>query len=288
MAILLAAGLFAGCSDGQSGGASTSPAASVIGTTNTLVAQEELKPVDNSSHKPGFQLEPPQEGEEIAVITLKSGEEFKLRFFPDEATKAVYNFKMHALNGYFDGLTFHRIIQNFMIQGGDPSGDGSGGESIWKEDFADEFSAKLLNLDGAVSMANRGPGTNGSQFFINNTQSPVKDWSNYEEGFKVYKQSPESFLASYSTWPDMDKMNQDIRKLYEENGGNPNLDGYYSVSQRGHTVFAQVFEGMEDVTKISQVETNENDKPLTDVVIEKVEIVIYGSGASESSSAASK
>ena len=108
-------------------------------------------------------------GEEIAVITMASGESIKLRFFPDEAPKAVYNFKLHALKGYYDGLTFHRVIQGFLIQGGDPAGNGTGGESVWGESFEDEFNANLLNLDGAVSMANSGANTNGSQFFINNT-----------------------------------------------------------------------------------------------------------------------
>lgn len=76
-----------------------------------------------------------QEGEEIAVITVKGYGEIKVRFFPDEAPKAVENFTTHAKEGYYDGLTFHRVIADFMIQGGDPKGDGTGGESIWGEGF---------------------------------------------------------------------------------------------------------------------------------------------------------
>ena len=76
------------------------------------------------------------------------------------------NFLTHAENGYYDGMIFHRVIQDFMIQGGDPTGTGMGGESIYGAEFEDEFSMNLFNLRGALSMANAGPNTNGSQFFI--------------------------------------------------------------------------------------------------------------------------
>ena len=137
----------------------------------------------------GYQLDMPQAGEEIGVITMETGEVIKLRFFPEAAPKAVYNFKRHALEGYYDGLTFHRIIENFMIQGGDPSGDGTGGESVWGSAFEDEFSPNLLNIDGAVSMANSGPNTNGSQFFINCTGGAVPDWVGYEQTYAMYEQN---------------------------------------------------------------------------------------------------
>ena len=125
-------------------------AAEVIGTADTILPKTELKQQTNRE-KIGYQLNLPVKGEEIAVITMASGESIKLRFFPDEAPKAVYNFKLHALKGYYDGLTFHRVIQGFMIQGGDPAGNGTGGESVWGESFEDEFNANLLNLDGANS-----------------------------------------------------------------------------------------------------------------------------------------
>ncbi|WP_418565163.1 peptidylprolyl isomerase, partial [Neglectibacter timonensis] len=155
---------FGGCSSNKD-----TAAAEVIGTADTILPKTELKQQTNRETI-GYQLNPPVKGEEIAVITMASGESIKLRFFPDEAPKAVYNFKLHALKGYYDGLTFHRVIQGFMIQGGDPAGNGTGGESVWGEPFEDEFNANLLNLDGAVSMANSGANTNGSQFFINNTE----------------------------------------------------------------------------------------------------------------------
>ena len=111
------------------------------------------------------QLDPPEKGEEIAVIHTSMGD-IKVKFFPDEAPKAVENFKTLAKDGYYDGITFHRVINDFMIQGGDPTGTGTGGESIYGGAFEDEFSPDLYNFRGALSMANSGMNTNGSQFFI--------------------------------------------------------------------------------------------------------------------------
>jgi cyclophilin family peptidyl-prolyl cis-trans isomerase len=95
----------------------------------------------------------------------------EIEFFAAEAPTAVENFRLLAEHGYYDGLTFHRIVRGFMLQGGDPSGDGTGGESAWGDTFADEINEEsALYRDGyrrgLIAMANRGPNTNGSQFFI--------------------------------------------------------------------------------------------------------------------------
>ena len=111
------------------------------------------------------QLDKPQKGETMAVMHTSMGD-IAIRLFADKAPKTVENFTTHAKNGYYDGLKFHRVINDFMIQGGDPRGNGTGGESIWGGSFADEFDVELHNLRGALSMANAGPNTNGSQFFI--------------------------------------------------------------------------------------------------------------------------
>jgi len=102
----------------------------------------------------------------IAVMKTTKGDiEIELR--PDIAPKAVENFVTHSKNGYYDGLIFHRIIKNFMIQGGDPTGTGRGGESIWGKPFKDEFASNaVFDKAGILAMANSGPNTNGSQFFI--------------------------------------------------------------------------------------------------------------------------
>lgn len=194
-----------------------------------------------------LQLQPPASGEEIAVITTTMGV-IKIRFFPEYAKKAVENFKTHSRNGYYNGLSFHRVINDFMIQGGDPNGTGSGGQSIWGKPFEDEFNPSLHNLRGALSMANSGPNTNGSQFFI--VQAKSVD-PKFMDALKA---------ADRQSYPE------DIVEAYGKIGGTPWLD--YK-----HTVFGQIFEGMDVVDKIASVEVDENDKPVTPVKIVKIEIV---------------
>jgi len=103
----------------------------------------------------------------------------EIEFFPSDAPKAVENFRLLAEHGYYDGLTFHRIVRNFMIQGGDPKGDGSGGQSAWGPPFEDEINpASALYRGGyrrgLIAMANSGPNTNGSQFFILHRDYPLQ------------------------------------------------------------------------------------------------------------------
>src|SRR3954471_2802683 len=105
-----------------------------------------------------------------AVIDTDKGA-IEIELLPAEAPKAVENFRLLAEHGYYDGLTFHRIVKGFMIQGGDPAGNGTGGESAWGGKFSDEIKAgseiyKRGYKRGVVAMANAGANTNGSQFFI--------------------------------------------------------------------------------------------------------------------------
>ncbi|MCF6462577.1 peptidylprolyl isomerase [Clostridium sp. Cult1] len=196
------------------------------------------------------QLELPKKDEEIIVMETNYGT-IKIRLFPEIAPKAVENFKTHVENGYYDGLTFHRVIEDFMIQGGDPIGNGTGGESIWGKPFEDEFDINYHNFRGALSMANAGPNTNGSQFFI------------------VQKDTVEESLINQMTEIGEDGgFPETAIKAYKELGGTPHLD-------YRHTVFGHVFEGMDIVDKIAAVETDGNNRPIEPVVIERVEIVNY-------------
>ncbi|WP_081848477.1 peptidylprolyl isomerase [Clostridium sp. KNHs205] len=112
------------------------------------------------------QLAEPKKGETVAELVIEGFGSIHVKFFNEEAPKSVENFITHAKDGYYDGLTFHRVMDNFMIQGGDPTGTGMAGESIWGENFEDEFSDNLQPYRGALCMANSGANTNGSQFFI--------------------------------------------------------------------------------------------------------------------------
>ncbi len=180
-----------------------------------------------------------QEGEVLLRMNTTMGT-IAMKLFPEQAPKTVENFVTHAKNGYYDGTIFHRVINGFMIQGGDPLGSGFGGESIYGAPFEDEFHEDLYNLRGALSMANAGPNTNGSQFFI----VQAKDAMGIKPGT-----------------PD------EIVEAYKEHGGTPHLDG-------AHTVFGQVIEGMDVVDAIAAVPTMMfGDKPHEDVTIQSIEVV---------------
>ena len=135
-----------------------------------------------------------------------------IEFFDEDAPKTVENFRKLAADGFYDGLTFHRVIKDFMIQGGCPQGTGTGGPGYT---FEDEFNDHKV-VRGALAMANAGPNTNGSQFFICEKETP---------------------------WLD-----------------------------RKHAVFGRIVEGADLIPKITRVAKGPGDKPLTDVVLQKVEI----------------
>ncbi|WP_069201805.1 peptidylprolyl isomerase [Bacillus niameyensis] len=184
------------------------------------------------------------ENEKLVQMNTNMGS-IKIKLFPEQAPKTVENFITHAKDGYYNGIIFHRIIKDFMIQGGDPTGTGMGGESIYGDSFEDEFSMELFNLRGALSMANAGPNTNGSQFFI--VQNSYLD-------------------AGYQSQLENAGFPKEIIEAYMKNGGTPHLD-------HRHTVFGQVVEGMDIVDNIANVETGRADKPVSDVVIESIDII---------------
>lgn len=143
---------------------------------------------------------------------------FKVELYSDKAPKTCDNFIKLARSGYYDNTIFHRIIRDFMIQGGDPTGSGRGGQSIYGEKFEDEITHELRHTGaGILSMANSGPNSNGSQFFI--TLAPC-----------------------------------------------PHLDSK-------HTIFGRVCCSLEVVNRLGNVQTDRNDRPVTEVRILKAKVV---------------
>ena len=235
-----------------------------------------------------------KDGKKAVIKTNRGDMTFVL--LDEAAPKAVENFITHAKNGYYDGLIFHRVIQDFMIQGGDPTGTGCGGASIWGKPFEDEFALDARNYYGALSMANSGPGTNGSQFFIvQNSQAPTQDidalavqvacyellndakrrvqmmQEALEDAPKIqaYIDEVNTKLNDYQSQglpEDVKEYATEIAKKYAEVGGTFHLDF-------AHTVFGQVIDGMKVVDDIANVRTARADRPLHDVTIDSIDIV---------------
>lgn len=212
---------------------------------------EPVTPEITKMNGTGIQFEEPKKGETVAEFVIKDYGSIYVRLFKDAAPKAVENFITHAKDGYYNDLIFHRVIADFMIQGGDPTGTGMAGESIWGNEFEDEFSDDLYPYRGALCMANTGqPGTNGSQFFIVQA-GPIP-----EEMLKQIE-------AEYNlTIPEEPRMN------YLQVGGTPWL-------HKHHTVFGQMYAGYDVLDKIARAETDSNTKPVKDIVIKKINITEY-------------
>ena len=223
-------------------------------TGNTINTSDDSEEIMNESFDYAKaaeeQMAEPQSGETIAVMHVKNFGDITFKFFEDKAPKAVENFVTHAKDGYYDGVTFHRVMEEFMIQGGDPQGDGTGGESIWGEGFDEEIDQSLVPYRGALCMASAGYGNSslGSQFFIvqaNADESRTSSMLTY--GY------PENLVTEYAKY-----------------GGYLSLYGQY-------TVFGQVINGMDVVDKIAKVEKEESTSgelsvPVEDIIIESIDI----------------
>lgn len=188
---------------------------------------------------------------ESAVKMVTSEGTITIKLFPELAPKAVENFMTHAKEGYYNKTKFHRVIKDFMVQGGDPKGTGVGGESIWQEEFAPEISNQLYHINGALAMARTNGDvsekTQGSQFYI------VQNHQDVADGLLI-DDYPEKIIEAY------------------RNGGAPFLDKEYSV-------FGQVIEGLDVVDKIAEVEVEADasggqpSKPKKDVTVKSIKII---------------
>lgn len=205
-----------------------------------------------------LQFTTPAEGDPVADIETSMGT-IKIVLYPKYAPKAVENFTTLAEEGYYNGLTFHRIVKNFIVQGGDPTGTGTGGTSIWGAPFETEITDLLHNYTGAVGMAASASGGNGSQFYI--VQTPADS---------VTDAMVEQMQAA--------GRREEVIDAYKKAGGVPYLD-------YGYTVFGQVYEGMDIVDKIAKVRTDDREKPKKEITINSITISSYSAEADSGSEA---
>ncbi|HRZ39802.1 MAG TPA: peptidylprolyl isomerase [Candidatus Omnitrophota bacterium] len=154
--------------------------------------------------------------QEIIVVLETNQGIIKIRMLPNVAPKTVENFVTHVKNGYYNGLIFHRVIKDFMIQGGDPTGTGRGGESIWGRPFEDEVSPSVkFSKAGLLAMANAGPGTNGSQFFITTQPTPWLNMKHTIFGEVTQGMDVLEIIENAPTGPgDKPKQEQKILRAY--------------------------------------------------------------------------
>ena len=200
------------------------------------------KPVQSSE----MQFSAPPQNALTAIFDTSLGS-FKAVLYPDYAPRAVENFVTLAQQGFFDGQLFHRVVQDFVIQSGDPTGTGGGGQSIWGVPFADEFSDRLHHYTGALSMANSGKNANQSQFFVVATPA-------------------DSVPGALAAQMEEAGWRPEVINAYLQAGGAPYLDYL-------HTVFGQVIEGMEVVEKIGSTAADPaTERPKRDVVLYSVSI----------------
>lgn len=255
-----------GCGSNNKSNTGTSDQDGTAQVEPSETAEENTEPNDaDASAAVVEQLAGPQKGETVATLHIKDYGDIKVHFFKDAAPKAVENFVTLSQKGYYNGVTFHRVINDFMIQGGDPQGTGMGGESAWGGNFEDEINKYLIPLRGSLCMANAGGGnTNGSQFFI--VQQDTKDPADKEQ----VKQALDQYVQMYkqSTGLPLDAYDDSVIDNYLKVGGALYLSG-------GYTVFGQVYEGLEIVDKIAASKTDANDKPEKDVVIESIDVTTF-------------
>lgn len=250
-AALLATGLLTGCGGGAAGSSIKRP----------QVESEEL------------QFQAPAEGDPIAIFNTSAGE-VRAVLYPDVAPMAVENFTRLAQEGYYNGTSFHRIVSGFVVQGGDASGSGTTGSTIWNNNpYPKEISDQLHHYSGALCAA----------------FSPDESVSGLSQ-FYFVQSLPEKLDDSLRTQMEEAGVRTEVIEAYDAAGGLPYLD--YT-----DTVFGQIYEGMDVVDTLAQSEVDENGKPLEDVLLNSVTISTYGAadpapasgsdGASASSQASS-
>lgn len=220
------------------------------------------------------QLALPQMGEEVAVFNVEGYGSFTCRLFKDAAPKAVENFVTLAKEGKYNGVPFHRVIEDFMIQSGDTTQNGSDGKSIYNSGFEVELNSSLHHYNGALAVArtNSYATGQGTQFYIVSSES-AKDMT--DEDFDDLESQVETMHKSEGQSDIKLKLDEKARNNYKNIGGYPSLDMSY-------TVFGQTFKGQDVVDKIAKCPKDSQagidgsmSSPNPKVILKSVEIVEY-------------
>ena len=235
----------------------------------------------------------PQSGDIIATIEIEDYGTIKAVLFPEAAPVGVENFWKLCDAGYYKGLTIHRVVEGFMLQGGSKNGNGTGGEAMVNGGkFSIETSQNVRHFYGALCYANAGADNNTTQFYIVNGKTPedlnsladtvqnnidyFKEAADYykEQGASDAVASCEQNISYYQTMLDwVTSADAEIKARYKEKGGAPDLDGNY-------TVFGQVYEGFDVIDAISAVDVKDNgageySKPLRDIIIKDISVSTF-------------
>ncbi|MCH5203453.1 MAG: peptidylprolyl isomerase [Oscillospiraceae bacterium] len=297
---ILCAGLFlAGCNDdAESSG--TPDSSDSAGNFDYGVTSSAPKEIEGFLGNVGDVS--PKEGDLIAEFEIEGFGTIRAVLFPEAAPMGVENFKKLADAGFYEGLTIHRVMKNFMLQGGSTNGDGTGGDAaINGGSFGIETTQNARNFYGALCYANAG-GENSTQFYIINNKrpqdisgfNPASYKSEIENNKELIKEAHElgyaDYEAYYRFWAQYYQNIVDwfggatdaVKEKYRKVGGYPSLDGNY-------TVFGQVYEGFDVIDSISSVEVKDNgsdelSKPVQDIIIKSVSVTVYaGDSGSEPS-----
>ncbi len=296
--LAFAALLSAGCSSDQGNSGSSESTAAPGNTGNS---NPENSAGENTGGSEGMDLSGnvgdvnPEKGDKIAEFEIEGYGTIRAVLFPDIAPLGVENFEKLADAEYYNGLTIHRVVSNFMMQGGSLNGDGTGGDALVNGgSFGIETNNNARHFYGALCYANAA-GTNTTQFYIVNDKNPQTVSADGANSYYVYADQYEAIAKSMTDNPDYAALYQqqadyyrstgDSIKLWAENatdeikakyekGGAPFLDGSY-------TVFGQVYDGFDVIDEIAGAEVEDNgsgerSKPVQDIIITSVKVYEYG------------
>lgn len=237
----------------------------------------------------------PKSGDLIATFEIEDYGTIKAVLFPEVAPVGVENFQKLCDAGFYKGLKIHRVISDFMFQGGSANGDGTGGEAMVNGGkFSIETAQNARHFYGALCYANAGADNNSTQFYIVNNKEPIyldndinvgavkNSIDQCKEASAAYKaQGADDYAAYYDrqatyyqTMLDwITSANDEIKERYKEMGGTPSLDGNY-------TVFGQVYEGFDVIDELSAAEVKDNgageiSKPVKDIIIKNVSVSTF-------------